>query len=92
VPIPTAEGLTPPELDRLIPLVAPRAILAGPRIALPTCAALPGPDGLAALMDHAPAPYAMGDPDRLAYLVFTSGSSGRPKPVAHAHRAIWARR
>ena len=34
----------------------------------------------------------MGDPDRLAYLVFTSGSSGTPKPVAHAHRAIWARR
>jgi acyl-coenzyme A synthetase/AMP-(fatty) acid ligase len=35
---------------------------------------------------------AMGDPDRLAYLVFTSGSSGEPKAVAHAHRAIWARR
>jgi hypothetical protein len=34
----------------------------------------------------------MGDPDRLAYLVFTSGSSGEPKAVAHAHRAIWARR
>jgi acyl-coenzyme A synthetase/AMP-(fatty) acid ligase len=33
-----------------------------------------------------------GDPDRLAYLVFTSGSSGEPKAVAHAHRAIWARR
>jgi acyl-coenzyme A synthetase/AMP-(fatty) acid ligase len=34
----------------------------------------------------------MGDPDRLAYLVFTSGTSGTPRAVAHAHRAIWARR
>jgi non-ribosomal peptide synthetase component F len=44
------------------------------------------------MMEHAPAEMAMGDPDRLAYLVFTSGSSGEPKAVAHAHRAIWARR
>jgi acyl-coenzyme A synthetase/AMP-(fatty) acid ligase len=92
VPIPTAEGLTPPELDRLIPLVAPRVILAGPRIALPDAPPCPILTDLAPLMDHAPAPYAMGDPDRLAYVVFTSGSSGIPKPVAHAHRALFARR
>ncbi len=46
---------------------------------------------VAALMNHSPTDYVMGNPDRLAYLVFTSGSSGTPKPVAHAHRAIWAR-
>ena len=33
----------------------------------------------------------MGDPDRLAYAVFTSGTSGRAQAVGHAHRAIWAR-
>lgn len=92
VPVPTAEGLTPTELDRLIPLVAPAAILAAPGIALPTAPPCKVLTDLAALIDHAPAPYAMGDPDRLAYLVFTSGSSGRPKPVAHAHRALRARR
>lgn len=92
IPVPTAEGLTPAELDRITPLVAPRAILAAPGIALPTDPACPVLTDLAALRAHPPADYAMGDPDRLAYIVFTSGSSGRPKAVAHAHRAIWARR
>ena len=92
VPVPTAEGLTPPELARLLPLVAPAAILAAPGIALPENPPCPVLTDLAALMDHAPAAYAMGDPDRLAYVVFTSGSSGHPKPVAHAHRALHARR
>lgn len=92
VPVPTAEGLTEPELDRLTPLVAPAAILAGPGVSLPGAPPCPVLTDLAALMDHAPGGYAMGDPDRLAYVVFTSGSSGTPKPVAHAHRASWARR
>jgi acyl-coenzyme A synthetase/AMP-(fatty) acid ligase len=39
-----------------------------------------------------PAGFAMGDPDRLAYIIFTSGTSGGPRAVLHAHRAIWARR
>jgi acyl-coenzyme A synthetase/AMP-(fatty) acid ligase len=39
-----------------------------------------------------PLPPAMGDPERPAYIVFTSGSSGTARPVCHAHRAIWARR
>ena len=34
---------------------------------------------------------AEGDPERLAYAVFTSGTSGRAQAVGHAHRAIWAR-
>ena len=92
VPVPTAEGLTPPELARLMPLVAPAAILADPGVALPEAPPCPVIADLAGLMAHPPAAYAMGDPDRLGYLVFTSGSSGAPKPVAHAHRAIRARR
>lgn len=92
VPVPTAEGLTTPELDRLMPLVNPALILAEPGVSLPTAAPCPVVTDLAAMMDHAPADYAMGDPDRLAYVVFTSGSSGRPKAVAHAHRAFRARR
>jgi acyl-coenzyme A synthetase/AMP-(fatty) acid ligase len=38
-----------------------------------------------------PCDWAMGAPDRPAYMVFTSGTSGHPRAVIHAHRAIWAR-
>lgn len=39
-----------------------------------------------------PAPYAMGEPDRPAYIIYTSGTSGHPRAVVHAHRTVWARR
>ena len=92
IPVPTAEGLTTPELDRITPLTAPALILAAPGVTVPSARPCPVVTDLAALMAHDPAPIAPGDPDRLAYLVFTSGSSGAPKPVAHAHRALHARR
>jgi acyl-coenzyme A synthetase/AMP-(fatty) acid ligase len=91
VPVPTAAGLTAGEITTLARLVAPAAVLAAPGIALPEGAG-PVLTDLAAMMAHAPGDVVFGAPDRLAYLVFTSGSSGRPKAVAHAHRAIWARR
>jgi acyl-coenzyme A synthetase/AMP-(fatty) acid ligase len=36
--------------------------------------------------------YVFGDPNRIAYVVYTSGTSGKPRAIAHAHRAVWARR
>jgi acyl-coenzyme A synthetase/AMP-(fatty) acid ligase len=39
-----------------------------------------------------PALWHMGDPERPAYVVFTSGTSAAPRAVQHAHRAIWARK
>jgi acyl-coenzyme A synthetase/AMP-(fatty) acid ligase len=92
IPVPTAEGLTPPEVTRIADLVAPAAIIAHPGVALPGGFTGPVLDDLAALAAQPPAGFTPGDPDRLAYLVFTSGSSGTPKAVAHAHRTILARR
>ena len=43
------------------------------------------------MRDLPPADFDMGDPDRLAYIIYTSGTSGVPRGVCHAHRAIWAR-
>lgn len=36
--------------------------------------------------------FHIGDPNRLAYIIYTSGTSGTPRAVCHAHRTILARR
>jgi len=47
---------------------------------------------LAAMHDNSPAPFHPSHKDDPAYIVFTSGTSGSPRAVVHAHRAVWARR
>lgn len=93
VPIPLAAALTAPEVARALGVLRPAAILADPTLALPEapgCAVIAGAD-LGALRAHAPCTFEMGDPDRPAYGVFTSGTSGQSRAVIHAHRALWAR-
>ena len=91
VPIPTSSALTAAEITRLAALVQPRRIAAEPGIALPDHPApLLHPD-LAAWSRLPPADLHQGDPDREAYIIFTSGTSGSPMAVSHAHRAILAR-
>ena len=93
IPVPTSAQLTGPEITRLSVLIAPRLIVAGPGIALPDtlpCPVLAEAD-LAAFHALPPLAPMMGSPDRPAYVVFTSGTSGTPRAVVHAHRAVWAR-
>ncbi len=91
VPVPTSSQLTEPETARIIAELSPAAILRDPSVA---CAEHPNQihlHDLIAMHDLPPAAFDMGDPERLAYVVYTSGTSGKPRAVAHAHRAIWAR-
>lgn len=89
VPMPTPAALTAPEITRLAHSLPPKVILAEPGIALPEIdCAVYGPD----ILDGPESALARTHADDLAYVVFTSGTSGRPKPVGHVHRAIWARR
>jgi len=93
VPVPTNAQLTETEITRLSARIAPRLIVAGAGVTLPSplpCPVLAAAD-LLAMERFAPCAWEMGDPERLAYVVFTSGTSGNPMAVAHAHRAIWAR-
>jgi acyl-coenzyme A synthetase/AMP-(fatty) acid ligase len=92
LPVPVSAALTVPEVAALLPGLAPRLILADPRLPLPPAPCLVlGPAEIRGWAALAPAQPQMGDPDRPGYLVFTSGTSGRPRAVAHAHRAVWAR-
>lgn len=93
VPVPTSAQLTEAEITRMAAQLNPAAIIAAPGVARPNH---PAPVIEAhTLKTWWPLPacsWHMGDPNRLGYMVFTSGTSGMPRAVMHAHRAVWARR
>lgn len=92
IPVPTSSQLTEREVAGIIATVAPGAILRDPGIACPdTGLPVIGPEALEAMRTLPPAAFEMGDPDRMAYIIYTSGTSGIARAVMHAHRAIWAR-
>ncbi len=93
VPVPTSAALTGAEVARMVSAVDPALIVAGDGVALPDplpCPVVPAAE-VTGWERLAPCDWDMGDPERLAYVVFTSGTSGRAQAVGHAHRAIWAR-
>jgi len=91
VPVPTAAALTEPEVAAIIATLAPKAILRDPAVPCPPTDTTVDLAQLRCMRDLPAAPWHMGDPDRLGYIIYTSGTSGRPSAVMHAHRAIWAR-
>jgi acyl-coenzyme A synthetase/AMP-(fatty) acid ligase len=93
VPVPTSAQLNEVEITKIGNELSPDLILAEDGVACPTSTAPVIRLGqLQELQIEAPCPAIMGDPERLAYIIFTSGTSGTPRGVCHAHRAIWARR
>ncbi len=91
VPIPTSPALTEPEIAEMTEGLPIALVLRDAQITCPRHPEIIDLPALRALRRLSPLPYEMGDPDRLGYIVFTSGTSGRARAVAHAHRAIWAR-
>lgn len=95
VPIPASAQLTEPEAAFLLRDSQARAV------ATDTPGAFADTDGvmvfsveaMAHMRDRAPAmPYADTAADDAAFLVYTSGTSGRPKGVLHAQRSASGRR
>ena len=92
-PIPLSAQLTEGEVARMVGLVGAKAVCLDPALSFPQtsgveCITL---EDLRRMQRKAPADFRVGPPDRLAYIVFTSGTSGTAKAVMHAHRAVWAR-
>ena len=94
IPVPTSAQLTTAEIQAICDEIKPALIVAGNGVALPSHSPCPILDAEEIHTYHIlPAAfYTEGDPNRLAYIIYTSGTSGKPRAVCHAHRAIWARR
>lgn len=89
VPVLTSARLTQAEITAMAAGVSPALVVAAEGIALPHHpACVISAQDIRAMEQLPPQPFVMGDPDRLAYVVFTSGSAGAPRAVAHAHRSI----
>ncbi len=91
VPVPTSSQLTTPEVAQMIADLSPAVVLHDPSVATADHANTVSLETLRNMRELPPCDYDMGDPKRLGYVVYTSGTSGSPRAVAHAHRAIWAR-
>lgn len=94
IPIAASPLLTPREVRYLLTLSGARFMAWDGALALPETdeVTVLAPDDIAALKRSPEGTYANTAANDPGYLIFTSGTSGTPKGVLHAQRAIWGRR
>lgn len=95
VPVPTSSMLTKPECDYIFSDSGAAAIIHDGNTPLPDrtdgCLVL-GPQDIDEMAGAPPGEFVDTMADDPAFLVYTSGTSGRPKGVLHAHRSLPGRR
>ena len=94
VPIAASPMLTPLEVSALVRFSGAHMLAWDGLLALPHLddVAVLAPVAIAQLKSAARSDYADTMADDPGYMIFTSGTSGTPKGVLHAQRAIWGRR
>lgn len=94
VPLPASSQLTPDEAGFLLQDSGATTIAIAEEFDMPTGSVRRfTPSDVTAMIEFPRATeYAATRRDDPGYLVYTSGTSGRPKGVLHAHRAAWGRR
>ena len=93
IPMPTSVALSQSEILGLIETTLPTAVIFDPASPLPEFSGLQiDVTQVKAFANYPPTTPVMANPNRPGYIIFTSGTSGHPRAVLHAHRAIWARR
>lgn len=95
VPVPASPLLSESEVGWFIADCSPRALVTDgvlPVPDIPAGIALIGPGDVDRLRKAPRGVYAATCRDDPAFLIYTSGTSGGPKGVLHAQRAVWGRR
>lgn len=93
VPIPTSDQLTAGEVGKILKDSGARLVLHDGEGPVPQTMAAPllGPGAIEDLKTAAPGEFAVAKDEDPAFLIYTSGTSGTPKGVLHAHRSATAR-
>ena len=93
VPVPTSPHLTKEEAAFILENSEATALASTEAMAIPGAPLLIDESGLSRIKSAPPLPdYASTGAEDPAFLIYTSGTSRRPKGVLHAQRSAWGRR